>query len=227
VKERQSQSIEAVWRSARTLRPARVRGKALPRLFFFTDPVRTPHPEAVIRRLPRGAGVVYRAFGDPAAVQTGRRLVKAARRRGLLFLVGADAALAGWIGADGVHLPERAAARAPGIRRARPTWIVTAAAHSEAAIVTARRSGADAVFVSAVFPSASPSAGQPLGPLRFAALATRAGLPVFALGGVNQRTVRLLRGGGASGVAAVEAFLPARTSRAAAQIRDLMTGGPG
>jgi thiamine-phosphate pyrophosphorylase len=179
----------------------------LPRLFFFTDPARTFDPEAVILRLPRGAGVVYRAFGDPGAVTEGRRLVKAARRRGLLVLAGADAALAARIGADGVHLPQRMAARAWGLKRSRPTWIVTAAAHSETAIVRARRSGADAAFVSPVFESASPSAGRPIGPLRFAALTVAAGLPVFALGGVSASTGRRLAGGHAAGLAAIEALL--------------------
>jgi thiamine-phosphate pyrophosphorylase len=197
-----------MWRLARTLGPARVRGKALPRLFFFTDPIRTPDPEAVIACLPRGSGVVYRAFGDPQAEAKGRRLVLASRRGGLLILAGADAELAARIGADGVHLPQRRAGLALGVKRARPTWIVTAAAHSERAIVAARRSGVDAVFVSPVFASASPSAGRPLGALRFAAMVTRAGLPVFALGGVNERTARSLSGSGASGMAAVEALLP-------------------
>jgi thiamine-phosphate pyrophosphorylase len=197
-----------MWRWARTLRPARVRGKALPRLFFFTDPARTPDPEAVVARLPRGAGVVYRAFGDPDAVAKGRRLVRAARRRGLLVLAGADAGLAARIGADGVHLPERRAALARGIKQARPGWIVTAAAHSEPATVTARRYGADAVFVSPIFASASPSAGRPIGVLRFAALTARAGLPAFALGGVNSETARRLTQSRVAGVAAVEALLP-------------------
>jgi len=207
VAQGQARSIETLWQRARTLGPARVRGKALPRLFFFTDPVRTPDPEAVIARLPRGAGVVYRAFGDRDAVAKGRRLVRAARRRGLLVLAGADAGLAAQIGADGVHLPQRRAALARAIKRSRPTWIVTAAAHSETAVVRARRGGADAAFVSAVFASASPSAGRPLGPLRFAALTARAGLPVFALGGVNGETARRLTHTGAAGVAAVEALL--------------------
>jgi thiamine-phosphate pyrophosphorylase len=207
VRGRQSRSVEAMWRWARTLRPARVRGKALPRLFFFTDPARTPDPEAVIRRLPRGAGVIYRAFGDPDAVPKGRRLVSAARRRGLLILAGADAGLAARIGADGVHLPERTAISARGVKHARPGWIVTAAAHSEAAIVRARRAGADAVFVSPVFASASPSAGRPLGALRFAVLALRARLPVFALGGLNADTARRLTQTRPAGVAAIEALL--------------------
>jgi thiamine-phosphate pyrophosphorylase len=179
----------------------------LPRLFFFTDPRRTPDPEAVIRRLPRGAGVIYRAFGDPGAVAQGRRLVRAARRRGVMLVAGADAALATRIGADGVHLPERAAWKARGLKLARPRWIVTSAAHSRAAITVARHGGADAVVVSAVFPSASPSAGPPLGALRFAVLVREVRLPVIALGGVNAQTARRLARSGAAGLAAIEGLL--------------------
>ena len=199
--------MEALWRTARTLRPARVRGKALPRLLFFTDPDRTPDPEAAIARLPRGAGVVYRAFGSPDALALGRRLARAARRRGLVFLVGADAALASRLMADGVHLPERLASRARGLKRERTGWIVTCAAHSRCAIVRARRAGADAVVVSPVFPSASPSAGRPIGSLRFAGLITQARTPVYALGGVSAGSARRLTGSGAAGLAAVEALL--------------------
>jgi thiamine-phosphate pyrophosphorylase len=203
-----SRSIEGVWRSARTLGPARVRGKALPRLFFFTDPARTPDPEATIRRLPRGSGLIYRAFGDPDATGKGRRLVRAARRRGLLVLAGADPGLAARIGADGVHLPERSARKARGLRRARTKWIITAAAHSATAIVRARNAGADAVFVSPVFVSASPSAGRPLGHLRFASMVRSARLPVFALGGIDARSARTVRRTGAAGVGAIEALTP-------------------
>jgi thiamine-phosphate pyrophosphorylase len=175
-------------------------------LLFFTDPARTPDIAAVMRRLPRGAGVVWRAFGDPRAVAEGRRLTLIARRQGLTLLVGADAALAARIGADGVHLPERGAARAGAVRRARPGWIVTSAAHSVPAVVRARRTGADAVVVSPVFPSASPSAARPLGPLRLAQIVTGAGLPVYALGGVNAATARRLIRSGIAGMAAVEAL---------------------
>jgi thiamine-phosphate pyrophosphorylase len=121
-------------------------------------------------------------------------------------LAGADAGLAAAIGADGVHLPERAAASAVGLRRARPRWIVTAAAHSASAIVRARRAGADAVFVSPVFPSASPSAGRPLSPLRFARLVRGARLPVYALGGIDAATARRIARTGLAGFAAIDAL---------------------
>lgn len=183
-----------------------MRGKPLPRLWLFTDPDRVADPEAAMRGLPRGAGVVYRAFGAADAVATGRRLARIAAARGLRFLVGADPALAAAVGADGVHLPERLAGRARRLRQAHPRWLVTCAAHSRPAIVAARRAGADAAVVSAVFASASPSAGRPLGGLRFAGLIRGAGLPVLALGGVNARTARRLTGSGAAGLAAVEAL---------------------
>lgn len=178
----------------------------MPRLFFFTDPARVPDPELVLGRLPRGAGVVYRAFGAPGAAAQGRRLMRIAGRRGLTLLVGADAALAARIGAHGVHLPERAARTARAVKRARPGWLVTCAAHSASAIGRARCAGADAVFVSPVFASASPSAGRPLGPLRFAALVRGARLPVYALGGVDARGARRIARTGAVGLGAVDAL---------------------
>jgi thiamine-phosphate pyrophosphorylase len=194
-----------MWRTARTLGRRAGGRKGLPSLLFFTDPVRTPSPERVIARLPRGAGVVFRTFGAPDAATQGRELAAAARRRGVLFLVGADAELASTLRADGLHLPERAAHRA--LRYRRRGWIVTAAAHSLGAAIAARRAGADAVVMSPVFPSRSPSAGKALGPVRFAALVRRAGAPAYALGGVNALSARRLTTSGAIGLAAVDGLL--------------------
>lgn len=176
----------------------------MPSLLFFTDPVRTPDAEAVAAALPRGAAIVFRAFGAKDAEAQGRRLKAIARARGCKLLVGADARLAARLGADGVHLPERLAGRSRGLKRARPGWIVTCAAHSLVAARRARAAGADAAVVSAVFPSASPSAGAALGPLRLARLVRQAGLPVYGLGGINNKTARRLTGVGLVGLAAVD-----------------------
>jgi len=193
-------------RTARCLSRRSRLSKPLPALMLFTDPERTPDPEAAADRLPRGAGVVYRAFGAPDAVARGRRLAAIARRRGLVLLAGADPELASRIGADGVHLPERLAARAGAVRRARPGWIVTAAAHGLPAARRALAAGADAVVISPAFPSRSPSAGRPLGALRLAALVRGGAFPAYALGGVSERTAAKLLGTGVVGIAAVAAL---------------------
>jgi thiamine-phosphate pyrophosphorylase len=173
---------------------------------FFTDPARTPDPEAVAGRLPRGAAVVYRAFGAADAEARGRRLAQIARRRGLILLIGADAALAARLGADGVHLPQRLAHRARRLKAAHPRWIVTAAAHGARAARRALAAGADAAVVSTVFESRSASAGRPLGPVRLALLVRAAGGPVYGLGGIDNKKARRLIDAGLVGLAAVDAF---------------------
>ncbi len=157
-------------------------------------------------RLPRGAGVVFRAFGRPEALDQGRALRRLARERGLVFLVGGDASLARALRADGLHLPERwVPARVD--RRPWPRgFIVTAAAHSLPAVRRASRAGVDGVVISPIFPSASPSAGCPIGPMTLAAWTRAARCPVYALGGVDIRTVRKIGLTGASGFAAIDAF---------------------
>lgn len=196
-------------RTALALERAQRRAKGrsrLPGLWLVTDPRRTPDPVALAQALPKGAGVIYRAFGAGDALATARALRRTAWRRGLVFLVGADAVLAMAARADGVHLPERLAHRAPALRRAHPKWRITAAAHGRAAVLRAGGAGVDAVLVSAVFPSRSPSAGAPLGPVRFAALIRGARPRVIALGGVNENAAPRLLRTGAAGLAAVEAL---------------------
>ena len=183
------------------------RGRQIPCLWFFTDPVRTPDPLAVVRRLPKRAAVVYRAFGADDADVTAMALRRLTRARGLLLLIGADDALARRVGADGVHLPERLAGHIGRLKRGQPKWLVSAAAHGHAAILRARN--ADAIVVSSVFSSRSPSAGAALGPQRFTWLARTVRTPVIALGGVSNKNAPRLLSTGAAGLAAIDGLLDA------------------
>jgi len=189
---------------AASLRPRLPAAKPLPRLIFVTDPDRTPDPAAVAMRLPAGSGVIYRAFGAADALEQAAWLAAIARARGLVLLIGADAVLADAVGAGGVHLPERDLGRADSLKAAHPEWIVTGAAHSLEAARLAAEFGCDAVLASTVFPSASASAGTPMGADGFAAFVAAAPLPVYALGGVNVKTARELVSSGAAGFAMVE-----------------------
>jgi thiamine-phosphate pyrophosphorylase len=200
-------SIERLWRIARKLRARNARGKALPPLLFFTDPVRTPHPERVLEHLPRGAALVYRVFGAPDAPVRGRPLRDLARRRGVLFMVGADVRLATALRADGVHWPERLAFR-PGVNRGLARrFLLTGAAHGAGAVLRARRAGLSALVVSPVFPSRSPSAGRPLGARRLGGLSLISPVPIYALGGVTAATATGLASTRVVGLAAVESLL--------------------
>jgi len=201
--------LQTLMDAAASLRPRFAGEKPLPRLLFVSDPARTPDPVAVVEHLPPGCGVLYRAFGAPDALDLALTLRAVTIERGLVLLIGADAGLAEACRADGLHLPERALAEAVDLKRHHPDWILTAAAHALEAAQRAAAAGCDAVLASTVFPSHSPSAGAAMGPRAFKALVEAAGLPVYALGGVNAQTAPQLAGSGAQGFAMVEGLVDA------------------
>lgn len=203
---RSDSGLKVLSRTAAAFPPRTVRGRVLPNLLFFTDPARVASPEAVAERLPRGAGIVFRAFAAENAVEQGRRLRAIADAQGLLLLAGAHPGLAEGIGADGLHMPERLVGEIPKLRAEHARYLITVAAHDLKAIQAAERAGADAVIVSPVFTSNSPSAGEPLGVGSLKALVAATALPVYALGGVRADTVSQLADSGIVGIAAVEAL---------------------
>lgn len=188
-------------------------GRARVALIAMTDPERLPDVEAALRTLPRGAALIWRAYGEVAAPARLHRLTSLARRRGIVLLVAGRPSLATRTGTMGIHLPERE------VRRARsgsyviprrfhaPGRALTAACHSESAIRLAAEAGADAVLISPVFETKSHAGANPLGLLRFAHLARLAlslGLLPYALGGiVTAAHVRRLQGTDAAGVAGI------------------------
>lgn len=198
----------AVAAAARRCRPPARRGRRLPALWLFSDPVRLPDPRAAAAALPRGAGVVARGLG-PALLGA---LAAQARRQGLVLLAAADGRAA-CAARAGLHWPERRAGRhlLPFLlaRRGGAPWaVLTLAAHGGArAGAAARRLRPDIVFLSPIFATASHPGAAALGPLRWAGAARRAGAPAAALGGVGAATARRVPGG-AAGLAAIGGLAP-------------------
>jgi thiamine-phosphate pyrophosphorylase len=164
----------------------RRRPAPLPRLWLFTDHQRLPDPRASVARLPRGrAGVVLRHDHDPFRADLGRDLARICRIRRLVLVVAGDARLAAALHA-GVHI--RGGYWPSPIR---PPGVTTSSAHSTSDLLRARRAGADLVFLSPAFPTASHTGAPGLGPFRWAAMARR-GASTAALGGIDGGTVRRL-----------------------------------
>lgn len=180
----------------------------LPQLFFFTDPQRITHPEDIAEHLPTGTGIVYRHFGEGHALQRAQLLSRIADRRGLTLLIGDDEALAAEVGARGVHLPERHLHQAPEIIDRHPDLVLTAACHSLETLKRPEVRHLEAVFVSPVFVSRSPSAAhiEALGVKGVESYVDASPVPVYGLGGISCDTISQLRDSGLAGVAAVDAF---------------------
>ncbi|MGH7337777.1 MAG: thiamine phosphate synthase [Myxococcota bacterium] len=127
--------------------------------------------------------------------------------------------------ADGVHLPAAGLAIEP-VRAAAPAgFLVGRSTHSLAEIAAARDAGADYVFFGPILATPSKSGrGIPHG-ISSLTRAAAEGVPVIAIGGLDETNARAALDAGAHGVAAIRAF--ADLARAAALVATLnRTGTP-
>ncbi|MDI1328055.1 MAG: thiamine phosphate synthase [Brevundimonas sp.] len=201
---------ETLWEVARVLardaaKVSRARApRALPPLLFFTDPIRTPRPWETAARLPAGAAVVFRHFGQADALGAALRLRDVTARAGVRLLIGLDADLAEAVGADGLHLPERALDQAGPLSEAHPEWLITGAAHAGSPLDSAHL---HARILSPLFAAGGASSARaPLDLTVFRTLAASAACPVYALGGIDAKNAQSLIGSGAGGLAGVSAI---------------------
>jgi thiamine-phosphate diphosphorylase len=120
------------------------------------------------------------------------------------LLVNGRVDVAAAAGAHGVQLPEDGIPVAD-VRRAFPGLVVSASRHSIEGARRAEDEGADLLLVGPVFPT--PGKTDVLGLKAFEQIAREVSTPVHAIGGIEPSTARCVVDAGASGVAAIRAFL--------------------
>ena len=157
---------------------------------------------AAAKALRGPALIVLRSRDDKRRAALAKQLVTLPHR----LLIAGDAKLAADCGAAGLHLPETRVWEMPHWRARHPNWIITTAAHSIAGLLRAGMFGADAVFLSPVFATASHPERSALRPAHAALMAAQALVPVYALGGVDARNAALLLHTRFQGIAAISAL---------------------
>ena len=171
-------------------------GAALPVVWLFSDAARTPDVLAAVRTLPPRSGVVFRHDGVPGRAGLARAVRAACRAGGHLMVMTAPA-----IGGVGLHVR---AGRRPNVRRL--PALVTSSAHSRAEVLRARRLGAQVVFLSPLFETASHVGVRGMGAQRWCRVGLGLG-PVWALGGISPARVRGVPSC-CAGFGAIGAFAP-------------------
>jgi thiamine-phosphate pyrophosphorylase len=201
---------------------------------WFGDDAIVRCVKAVGAALPKGAFAVQ--LRDKHRPRTSLRafaaeLLREARAVGARLIVNGDPTVAREVGADGVHLGRAA----PSVAEARAiagtcAWI-SVAAHSDEDVRRAADEGADAVLVSPVFPSRSPSghgdvkAPRGLDAMRSARSIAPPRLALYALGGITAENASLCASAGADGVALIRGLLSELEPAAAARgIHDAFAG---
>lgn len=157
----------------------------LPSVWLISDARNDAMLERAIARMPRGGGFIYRHYHLQPDERRARftTLARLARARGLYVIWAGSMAQARCVGADGAYGDSlRIGSGGRGLR------LVTV--HSLREMACARR--ADALLLSPVFATRSHVGASGLGPLRFRLMASRATVPVIALGGMDAAQARRL-----------------------------------
>jgi thiamine-phosphate pyrophosphorylase len=155
--------------------------QTLPMLWLLSDERNDAALEQALARLPRGSGFVFRHYHLEGAARRARfdqlaQLARSFDHRVIVAAGGND--VTDW-GADGLYGASSA------LSDVSQTHLKLATAHDAAEIAEANRAGADAVFLSPVFPTRSHPGATALGMDEFHRLAALSEVPVIALGGMT------------------------------------------
>lgn len=150
--------------------------------------------EFVQLRAPGMAPESYRALA--------RQVIACCREQGARIVLNAAPELAEALGADGVHL-DSVRLRQLSARPVPASLLAGAACHNQAELQQARNCKLDYAVLGPVLPTHSHPGAPVLGWKGFAALASDAGLPVYAIGGMRATDMQRAREAGGYGVAAI------------------------
>lgn len=166
--------------------------KELPQRWLMTDPRLGDALWDAFAALPHGSGVILRHYELPFAERRAlfAKIARIAQRRSLMLVVAGKNRLGS----------------AP--RHGRHRGAMTAPVHSRREAIAAIRNGAKLLFVSPIHATRSHPGARALGPVRFGLLIRGLGVPVVALGGMDERRWRALRPLGVHGWAGIDAWAP-------------------
>lgn len=188
-----------------------IRAVALPHDYLITD---EESDEAVFdQKLERALAekrvrlVQLRAktLGAKAYRARAERALERCREHGALLVLNGDPALLETIDADGIHLTSEALMGLTRRPIAVDKWL-SASTHNGEQLAQATRIGCDFATLSPLRATPSHPDATPLGWHDFQQLVERAGMPIFALGGVTRADSDHARAVGAQGIASIRAF---------------------
>ncbi|MEL7517600.1 MAG: thiamine phosphate synthase [Pseudomonadota bacterium] len=154
-------------------------------LWLLSDERNDETLAASLANMPTGSAFVFRHYHLNASARRKRfdELAMIARLRDQLVVLSSDADEAIEWGADGIYGPPTKLGRRKKLKR-------FATAHDAREVHLANRNGADALFLSPVFPTRSHPGDTCLGVSLFRELAERSEIPVIALGGMTAERAR-------------------------------------
>ncbi|MCE3255203.1 MAG: thiE1 [Rickettsiaceae bacterium] len=184
--------------------------KNLPEMFFFTDRKRVKDIFSVVENLPKNSAVIIREYdlSEEKRLDFAQKIIAIARknrRKNLKILVGKNYSLARKIKADGVHFSDQNQVQLPA--KTNKKMIFSYSCHYPKSVSKAKKLDCDLVFYSPIFVTNSHPEAKPVGLPQLRKFIRQSQIPTYALGGIDEKNIRLLKDTGVAGIGGISIFV--------------------
>ena len=187
--------------------------KKLPKIIIIFDEKEFIEKKFELLKIPRGSAILFRSYDTKSRKKVAKEVLKFCKIKGLKLLISSDVRMAREINANGIHLPEYMINDQSKINwknfkawKTKLKWMVTAAAHNKKTLYKIPGHIIDAVLLSPIFLTKSHPKQIHLGVSKLIKMVHEIKIPIYALGGINLKTVQYLKKSGITGFAFKRGF---------------------
>ena len=176
----------------------RSKDNKLPKVIIIFDDELFDKKKLLKLKIPKKSAILLRSYETKKRKKIAKQLLNFCKMKKIKLLIGSDIKLAEDINADGIHFPEYMVKKNKinwtYIKNVKSNkkWIITTAVHNIQSLKKAEELNIDAALLSPVFPSKSHPNNKSLGLNKFLKIVKKTKLPIYALGGINIKNVKLL-----------------------------------
>jgi len=170
----------------------------LPYIWYLTDKVKTKNPIKTINQLSDNSGIIIRNYTSIFNSNLTKLIIKNSKQKKLKILISGIKST--FPNIDGYHIPKWKN------NKPKSNKIISISVHGLKDIRKCINYNATLVFVAPIFKTTSHNNQSNIGIVKLGLLARNFPVPVIALGGINEKNIRLLRSLPIHGVGGIDIF---------------------
>ena len=172
--------------------------KIIPYSWYLTDSIKSKKPQLTIRSLSKNSGIIIRPYNLKNKNMYIKNIIKSSRKESLIILIAGIYHSIPY--SNGNHVPKWMN------QKPNHNKIISVSIHGFKDIRRSMNLKANLAFISPVFETSSHNNKNYIGVVKLGLLSRRFKIPVIALGGINEKNIKLLRSMPIHGCAGIDVY---------------------
>lgn len=179
-------------------------------MFFFSNEARVKNIFYVIENLSKNSAIIIREYdlNTSQRLDFAKKIINAAKKRSIKVFIGKDWRLAIKLKADGVHFSDydNIAKCCWKSHKISKKLLISYSCHSQKLIKKAEKYGCDLIFYSPIFATQTHPQQKPVGIFELRKLISKTSIPIYALGGIDKKNIKILNNCNIAGIGGISIF---------------------